>query len=520
MTIIKNHILKHTYNDSIVLMQFTVELEIMPGIEKAAIMMGTPAVLQTLKEASLLVHDEKSISSDDMVIAVAGKTEQEVQSAIQAITAKLLTNDILFGAAESSSRLDTDEFEELILWKDAPPEARVALISVPGQYAAAEAWQALKSGRHVMLFSNNVSIDDEILLKKAGKERNLLVMGPDCGTAIINGIPLGFANRIKRGNIGIVAAAGSGLQELTCLIDRMDCGVSHAIGTGGRDLSLKVNGITTRMGLELLKIDPETKIIGILSKPPDPKIAAEILDAANETGKPVVACLLGLVPEEKTADRVHFVSTIEEMAIKVVELSKDGSCEAASAIHPDRAAQTLEFNSNGYIRGFFSGGTLAYEAYLLMQKRLGDVYSNTPLDPKFKISIDDLEKPCHMLFDLGTEEFTTGRPHPMIDGRWRSELIARAAENKDTAVILFDLILGLGADPNPAGSIIESIQAAKKKVNPEGRNINFIASIVGTEPDPQHYSKQFAMLQAAGVIIAETNAEAARMAIRMMTEEN
>jgi FdrA protein len=518
MTITRNQLLKHTYNDSIVLMQFTVELEAMPGIEKAAIMMGTPAVLQFLKESSLLVEDVKNISSDDMVIAVTGKTEDDVRNALEKIISKLRNNELQSNAIDGLPGNLQEKNEDGFLWKDVPLDSRIALISVPGQYAAAEAWRAIKSNRHVMLFSNNVMIADEIALKKAGEERNLLIMGPDCGTAIINGVPLGFANKIKRGNIGIVAGAGSGLQELTCLIDRMECGISHAIGTGGRDLKSEVNGITTKMGLALLKEDPKTEVIVLLSKPPDQRVAEDVLNPAKITGKPVVVCMLGMEWEKSNPENIHFASTIEEAARVAVGLSRKTYSRPTGNHHQD-----IKRNNsvpNRFIRGFFSGGTLAYETYLLLQKEFVDVYSNSPIDPKYKIGIEGLEEARHIILDLGTEEFTTGLPHPMIDGRWRSDLIARAGKNKEVAIILFDIILGFGADSNPSSLIIESIRSARKCAEREKRSLSFIASIIGTEKDPQCYSKQYEILQSEGVQIADSNAQAAQKAILKLAEES
>jgi FdrA protein len=346
----------------------------------------------------------------------------------------------------------------------------------------------------------------------------LLVMGPDCGTSIINGVPLGFANQIKRGNIGIVAGAGSGLQELTCLIDRMGCGISHAIGTGGRDLNSEVNGITTKMGLTLLKEDSKTDVIVILSKPPDQRVAGEVLNSAKKTGKPVVVCMLGLDWDKSVSEPIHFVSTIEEAARIAVGLSKNSYSQPTGNQRQD--IQKNNFPPNRYIRGLFSGGTLAYEAYLLLQKEFGDVFSNAPLDHKFKIGIDGLEESKHIIMDLGTEEFTTGRPHPMIDGRWRSDLIVRAGKNKQVAIILFDVILGFGADADPSSLIIESISSARKCAEQEKRNLSFIASIIGTEQDLQSYSTQYEILRSSGVQIANSNAQAAHMAILKLAEEN
>jgi len=513
MTTIQNKILKHTYNDSIVLMQYSLELEMMPGIKKAAIMMGTPSVLQTLRESLLLVEDEKDISYDDIVIAVEAETKVDADAAIQAIEKKLLSNEA--GKGSTDSHFGDLEENDVMLWREVPEDAKVALISVPGQYAAAEAWRALKKNRHVMLFSNNVSLEDEIALKKTAKDKGLLVMGPDCGTAIINGVPLGFANNVRRGDIGIVAAAGSGLQALTCQIDRLGYGISHAIGTGGRDLKGLVKGITTKMGLNLLEEDSNTKVIALLSKPPDPIIAEEILSLVRNLSKPVVVCLLGGKARESIDERVYFATTIDEMAEKAVNLSRGIPVKEKEY---KQKIGTTPTNLTKSLRGFYSGGTLAYEAYLILQKELGEVYSNIPLNSEYLCELNDLQKNQHIVLDLGTEEFTTGRPHPMIDGRWRADLINRTDQNPDVGVILFDLILGLGADPDPASSISESISNAVRTAKKAGRTLTFIAAIIGTDKDPQNFEKQKRILDDAGVLIAETNAKAALLAVRTLKD--
>ncbi len=383
--ITRNLILPQTYNDSIVLMQYTVELEALPGVDKAAIMMGTPAVLQFLEENALLAADKQGISADDVVLAAMGEDASALDEALQKIAQKLRSNELQQGGT-GNVHVQEQTRDEGFLWREVSAEANVALISVPGQYAAAEAWQALKSNRHVMIFSNDVSLEDEIALKNAAQERGLLVMGPDCGTAMINGVPLGFANSVREGDIGIVAAAGSGLQALTCLIDRLGGGITQAVGTGGRDLKKEVRGITTRMALSMLANDEKTRVIVILSKPPDADIARQILAEAKQISKPVVMCLLGMPWTKANDGNVHFASTILTAASKAVQLSKGVVRDEVVARMPGEPKKT-----NGCLRGFYSGGTLAYEAYLLLQKELGEIHSNTPLEEKYRIGLDGLD---------------------------------------------------------------------------------------------------------------------------------
>lgn len=511
---IRNLILPQTYNDSIVLMQYTVELEALPGVDKAAIMMGTPAVLQFLEENALLAVDKKTISADAVVLAAVGEDASALDEALQKIAQKLRGNELQQGGS-GKVQVQEQTRDEGILWREVPAEANVALISVPGQYAAAEAWQALRSNRHVMIFSNDVSLADEIALKKAAQERGLFVMGPDCGTAMINGVPLGFANVVRGGDIGVVAAAGSGLQALTCLVDRLGGGITQAVGTGGRDLKKEVQGITTKMALSMLTNDENTQVIVILSKPPDTEIAKDILTKAKKLTKPVVLCLLGMAWTEVNDNKVHFASTILTAASKAVQLSKGVVGDEGVARMPGEPKKT-----NGCLRGFYSGGTLAYEAYLLLQKELEEIYSNAPLETRYRVGLDGLDSAKHIILDLGTEEFTLGRAHPMIDGRWRSELIAQTGHNHDVRIVLLDIILGYGADENPAGSIIDSIRGAKETAAKEGRQLAFIAFIVGTERDPQNYAQQAALLKEAGVELAENNEMAVQMAMYHLTEKS
>lgn len=513
----RNLILPQTYNDSIVLMQYTVELEAQSGVDKAAIMMGTPAVLQFLEENALLAVDKKTVSADDVVMAAVGNDATLLDAALQKIAQKLRGNELQQSEAGNPPAGEQVR-DEGILWREVPAQANVTLISVPGQYAATEAWQALKSNRHVMVFSNDVSLEDEVALKEAAQERGLLVMGPDCGTAIINGVPLGFANAVRGGNIGIVAAAGSGLQALTCLIDQQGGGITQAIGTGGRDLKKEVQGITTRMAFGMLAGDEKTRVVVILSKPPDADIANKILAEAKLICKPVVMCLLGM-PWDKAKDgNVHFASTIFKAAGLAVQLSKGKIAQELSK-KPNGKSNGAD-STQGCLRGFYSGGTLAYEAYLLLQKEIDEIYSNVPLEEKYRVGLDGLDSGKHILLDLGTEEFTLGRAHPMIDGRWRSELIEQTGHNHNVRVALLDIILGYGADENPVGSIIESIRHAKETAVKEGRQLAFIAFIVGTERDPQNYAQQAALLEEAGVELAENNEMAVQMAMSHLKEKS
>jgi succinyl-CoA synthetase alpha subunit len=391
--------------------------------------------------------------------------------------------------------------------------ANLALVSTPGTYATAEALKALKRGLNVFLFSDNVPIEDEIDLKSIARRKGLLVMGPDCGTAIIDGVPLGFANVVRRGSIGLVAASGTGLQQVSCLIDRAGAGVSQAIGVGGRDLDERVGGTMMLAGLERLVADPGTTVIVLISKPPAASVAARILEAAEQAGKPIVVNFLGGDPSAIRAAGAIPAETFEAAAEVASAIALgglvDGNGVGPTAIEgrdgdgvedatwPRAAREAAARLRAGQwrIRGLFSGGSLAGEAKLILREALGT----------------DRAK-AHEILDLGDDEYTVGRPHPMIDPRLRNEHIQAAGADPTTAVILLDVVLGYGAQADPAGALVAGIEAAREAARGKGREIVVIASVCGTPGDPQGSATQEARLVEAGVIVAPSNAKAARIA--------
>lgn len=510
MTVTSNRVLPHTYRDSVALMQLSRALGQREGIEEAAVMMATAANLEVLEESGLLSLSEEEVAPDDLVIAVRASGQRQAEEAIAWADEQLR---VAKGSAASSTAGPAQEEQFKRPWRDVPDSVRLALISTPGVYAAAEAWKALRAGRHVFLFSDNVAVDDEVALKRAGRSRDLLVMGPECGTAIINGVPLGFANAVRRDNIGLVAASGTGLQEVTCLIDRMGGGISHAIGTGGRDLSKEVGGLTMQHGIDLLLDDPGTGVLVLISKPPDPEIADRLLSRVEAAQKPVVVCFLGQEPPEGS-DQVSFARTLEgtaEMAVK-----RAGIEPALDKRVGRRSPPTWE--EPPLMRGLFSGGTLTYEAMGILERRLGPIWSNTPLDPEYGIQGDAIPE-GHVCLDLGAQRYTQGRPHPMIDGTVRAEHIRQASRDAAVGVILLDFVLGFGSDLDPAGSLIPAITEAQETADEDGRELLFVASVTGTDRDPQSMGDQVSRLERAGVEVAQTNAAAARYASQLIASE-
>jgi succinyl-CoA synthetase alpha subunit len=393
------------------------------------------------------------------------------------------------------------------------PGANLALISTPGDYAAAEAMKALRLGLNVMMFSDNVPAADEIALKRYADVHGLMVMGPDCGTAILGGVPLGFANVVRRGAIGVVGASGTGLQQVTCLIDRAGQGISQAIGTGGHDLSRDVGGITMLRGLEALAADKTTKVIVLISKPPSPEVAQKILDRARSAKKPVVVAFLGADPKSIAGRNLHPAATLEDAASAAAALAQGKKPKPSTAVPKIKAPRLAR--SQKFIRGLYSGGTFCYEASLILGAALSPVSSNTPVGKAASMQ-DVWKSQGHALIDLGDDVFTRGRPHPMIDHRLRNERIAKEAADPETAIILVDVVLGYASHPDPAGVIAPVLKAAQARAKKGNRKIIFVGFVCGTEADPQNMAAQEKALADAGMILARSNAQAVRLAAKMV----
>ncbi len=501
------------YRDSVSLMQLSGTLGKLPGVEQVSVIMATPANLGLLREAGLL-KDDLEASPNDLLVAVQAKSAAALAGAI-AEAERMLREEPRTASGDGASVQMTPRSFEMAIAQgpDGAPPATLALISTPGDYAAAEAMKALRLGLNVMLFSDNVSVEDEIALKTLARERGLLVMGPDCGTAIINGVPLAFANVVRRGVIGCVGASGTGLQQVTCLVDRQGLGISQAIGTGGHDLHASVGGITMLAGIEALGRDPQTKVIVLISKPPAAEVARRVLAAASKVGKPVVVNFVGADPKSIAGPNLHPVRTLEDAALAAVALAKGRKSAArrpAVKVPPWRLAA-----GQRYVRGLYSGGTFCYEASLLLGEALGAalgaVQSNAPVRSSEAIK-DPWRSKCHTVIDLGDDIFTRGRPHPMIDHRLRNERILKEAADPEVAVILLDVVLGHGAHADPAAEMAPVIAAARSRAAKKKRRIAFVGFVCGTNADPQGLARQESALQAAGMLLATSNAQAVMLA--------
>lgn len=514
---------RNTYYDSITLMSLAQAVKDLPGVEEAGAVMATELNRELLRNSNLLpeallAEQETLPGPEDLLIVVRASDEAHAQEALAFAEQRLAARVAPVGAGAvlggEGTLVAARSLERALLRNE---KANLAVISVAGEHAWLEAEQALQHGLHVFLFSDHVSIEQEQRLKALAVEKGLLLMGPDCGTAIINGVGLGFSNVVPRGSIGIVGASGTGMQQLICLVAAAGLGISQAIGTGGRDLSEAIGGIMMRKGLELLAADPQTEVIVLVSKPPAEGVAQEIL-AAAQLAKPVVVIFLGMEAERfaAAAGKVHLARTLSEGAELAVSLAGGDPARVpgTDALHKyNLAAERAKLGSSQrYIRALYSGGTLCEEAMLLIGERAGPVASNIPLRPEWALPPGEPLR-GHTALDLGSDEFTRGRPHPMIDPALRLQYLARAAEDPETAVILLDIVLGFCAHPNPAAVYAPAIVQARAKAAAAGRYLPVIVSLCGTEGDPQRLSLQRQVLEAAGALVFESNVAAALAAI-------
>jgi FdrA protein len=488
MSVVLNEVRRATYFDSIVLMRISRQIAALPGVEEAGLIIGTPANKDILREAGILGGEGAKAEPGDLILALRA-TDRAAGEAALAEAKQLLEHPSMIGAPSSGSSFRTirTAFQDM-------PNANLALISVPGHFAIAEARKALALGLHTMIFSDNIPLDDEVALKRDARAQGLMVMGPDCGTAIIGGLPLAFANVVPRGDIGIVGASGTGIQEISCLIARAGGGISHAIGTGGSDLKAEVGAITTLMAIDALDADPGTRHIVVVSKPPADSVARLVLDRVARSGKPFTICFLGAGDLVLPAN-AHAAATLKAAA----ELALGRAMAAQKPKTPQAPA-----GRGTLVRGLFAGGTLCSETQIVFRRAGQAVASNVPV-PGALAMADGAGK--HLMVDLGDDEFTRGRPHPMIEPAVRDRPLADALGDPAVGVILLDVVLGLGGHMDPAGHLATMLGA-------RGAGPLIVASVTGTDHDPQSREAQVQKLSGVGVIVAESNADAAEMALK------
>ncbi len=497
------------YHDSVSLMLVARELAKLPGVKDAAAVMATDANKSILEQSGLLGPEAKAASPNDLVIAVLA--DNGSGDAALAEAEYLLQKKV---AVEESGGFRPKTIRSAVKSK---PDANVCVVSVAGRYAAGEAWEALRRGLHVLLFSDNVDLKDEIALKRYARDHGLLLMGPGAGTTILNGVALGFANVVPLGPVGIVSAAGTGLQEVSTLLAKRGVGITQGLGVGGRDLSQDVGGIMMLEALKSLQADEQTQVIVLVSKPPADDVARAVLKQVAASEKPTVVCLLGGHLDQGIPSNATVVPTLQEAALLAARLAGGDVPDLVGLLAEEReaskrrAADLVVKLAPGqrYLRGLFSGGTLCYESQVIWRTN-GDlsVWSNAPLEKSHQMP-DSTRSQEHCVVDLGEEEFTVGRPHPMIDNDLRIRRIHQEAADPEVAVIMLDVVIGYGAHDDPAGELGPVIKQARAEAADQGRELIFVASVTGTEADPQVLSRQASVLNEAGVELCESNAEAA-----------
>jgi FdrA protein len=509
----KNIILKNRYYDSVVLMNAAGKIREIPFVKEASLMMGTDANKELLKATQLLTEEGITAGAGDLILSL--KLEDGINIKEYSDKAVQLMEEVL--APKVSAGDDEYNPKTLKGAQSLLPGINLAVVSIPGEHVEYTADELLDRGIHIMLFSDNVPLETEVSLKKKGEKLGLLVMGPDCGTVLIGGKALGFANKVRQGNIGIVAAAGTGIQEVSTLLHKMGGGVSHAIGTGGRDLSKDVGGITMKMGIRTLLNDPETEVLVLVSKPPHPDVEQEIYRMLEGIEKPVVINFLGSTETGLKQKNVRFAKTLEEAALEAMRLSG----AEPGLIEPDVSLAAFDnklhrlAGAQKYLRGLYSGGTLANETRLILEWEGLFIRSNLHKDPEHRLKNPFVSEE-NTIVDMGDDVFTKGAPHPMIDSTRRIARIIDEARDPETAVILLDLVLGYGAHPDPAPEIAETIIKAREIAEADGRYLIFAASVCGVPGDPQNSDRQVKIMEDAGVLVFPSNASATRFAAGIM----
>jgi FdrA protein len=465
-----------SYRDSVQLMQISQAVRGVPGVSAALVAMATELNLELA--AGMGFTPPPGAAPNDMLVALAATDDEALAAALTRLDSELRPAPAVSGgSAETPHRTVGSAVRRT--------GAGVVLVSTPGRYAFLDAIDALDAGASVMLFSDNVSVAHEVVLKDLAAQRGLLVMGPDCGTALISGVGLGFANVVRPGPVGLVAASGTGAQQVMCLLDAAGVGVSHCLGVGGRDLSSAVAGRSTLAALDALDADEATKLIVVVSKPPAPEVADRVRAHAARLATPVVYAMLGLGQPDLTAAASSVIRRL-------------GRPVPASwpAWHPASGPDSRR----GALRGLFAGGTLCDEAMVIASAALGPIGSNIPLRPEWTLGNG------HTMVDYGDDALTRGRPHPMIDNTVRLDRLAVEAADPSCGVILLDVVLGHAADPDPAAGLAPAIDAART------RGVSIVVSLIGTGGDPQGLHRQAEALCAAGASVFSSNADAARFA--------
>ncbi|MGR3807210.1 acyl-CoA synthetase FdrA [Pasteurella testudinis] len=497
----------NTYFDSVSLMSISTQANKLDKVEKAFIAMATEMNKDVLRNLGLLTPEIEKAKNGDLFILITGESDEDNEESLAEI-------EKLFNKKNEKSTTYQYKDKTIESAKKHLPDSNLAVISVNGAYAAYEAKKALENGLNVMLFSDNIPIEEELALKTLAHQRNLLLMGPDCGTAIINNTALCFANNVRKGSIGIIAASGTGSQEISVRIHEFGAGISQLIGTGGRDLSPEIGGIMMIDSLHLLENDSETEVIILISKPPLDSVARKVLTEAQKCKKPIIVYFIGGSPTLAEEFGCIYANSTKEAALKAVLLS--GIQEQDLDLHPLNIPLINEVRSKlkpqqQYIRGLFCGGTLCDEAMYCAMEKYSAVYSNIQKNPTFKLNAHS-KSIAHTFLDFGDDDFTNGKPHPMIDPTNRIQRLLEEASDPEVGVILMDFILGYGSHSDPVGIMLEPMKQAKLIAEQQGRHLEIVGYVLGTDLDTPDANSQIERLIEAGVTYASSNTNAGLLA--------
>ena len=502
-----NVVKRNLFRDSIQLMRLSEDVKKLEGVDDAVVSMGTDTNRRLLQDLGLLGSVSKSAGDGDLIIAV------RVRGGFAVTDVMAKVEQLVMAPPVSSEGTRTRILHSVGSAVEAMEGANLAVVSLPGKQAFEPTMELLRNGINVHLFSDHVPQEQELKLKRYASSKGLLVMGPGAGTSIINGVGIGFANSVRRGDVGIVASAGTGIQEVSIMLDRVGLGVSAALGVGGTDVSEQVGGLMMKDCLGLLEKDGGTRMIMIIAKTPKAKVIREVMDYVNrETSKPVVACFLGLDPPKIADTRVTYAKTLHSAVHRAARASGGDAENEFNSISPSfdqlsRAAKALRARlgpEREFVRGLYSGGTLAHETLLIFRELIGEVYSNTPLSDRYALE-DPNRSRGNSVVDLGDESFTAGRAHPMIDPTLRKLRIAQEARDPTVALVLLDVVLGYGSSDDPGGALTGAIGDALRGAR-KGKGFAVMAHVCGTETDPQSLKAQSEKLSGAGALLFPSNA--------------
>jgi FdrA protein len=502
---------KNQYYDSVFLMGVNKRLSQVRGVRQTAVLMGSEKNKQLLTDIG--IHDDRieAAQPNDLIVAVIADTQQLVETALGSLDQALLTPEE--GALVSHLHTLDDGLAE-------KPYANLAVLTIPGEYVYREARKALEAGLNLFIFSSNVPIDEELKLKQFAKEQRLLVMGPDCGTSILGGIGIGFTNVVRKGSIGVIGPSGTGLQEFTCQVHNSGYGISHAIGTGSHDLSDEIGGITALMALDALEADATTEVIAIIAKPAGKDTFNRLTARFKSCSKPVVGCFLGMPRDEINTGKIIWTRTIDHAVLAAIQaISNEAPLSVIQLSDQERELATRicsKLSSNQqFLRGLFAGGTFCYQSQQILIEAGLEVHSNTPLNPQWRLAHPD-RSVGHTLIDMGDDIYTLGKPHPMIDGSTRKQRILSESRDPSVAILLLDFILGYNASMDPVGDVLDAILEAKQAMHQQAGELPIVASICGTNEDPQDLNLQTRLLREADVIVFQSNLKATLFCLELL----